>query len=123
LVPQNKVYMEVHRNEAAMGPLSLPDIRPVDPSNPCALASWTNCRKLGSEVVNGRPCDDWQFSTGAVTKVGCLDRRIHVFIRTTSSDGGRAELRHISERVQPKALFEIPPGYRRMEPSPGQSPR
>jgi hypothetical protein len=123
LVPLQKLYMEVRDSGTGAGPLSLPDIRPADPSNPCASALWTNCRKLGSEVINGRTCDNWQFNTGMTTRVGCLDQRIRVFIRTTGADGRVAELRNIREKAQPQSLFEIPAGYHKMEPSRTQPPQ
>jgi hypothetical protein len=57
LLPQQKLYLELHGSAAGAAPFSLADLRPADPSNPCALTPMTECKRLGSQAVDGRTCD------------------------------------------------------------------
>ncbi|MGD0467400.1 MAG: hypothetical protein ABSA54_03395 [Terriglobales bacterium] len=117
LLPQMKLYMEFHGDASSMSmsPLSLSSLRPLDPSNPCAAASATDCKRLGSDTVDGRPCDNWQSSSAGITRVGCLDKRIHVYIRARSSDGRVTELHNIREEQQPENIFQVPADYRKLD--------
>lgn len=123
LLPQMKLYLELHGNTAGAAPFSLVDLRPADPSNPCVLMPLTQCKRLGSDIVDGRPCDNWQLDSVGSTRVACLDKRLRVFIRTSGSDGRTVELHNIREGPQPRELFQIPLDYRKLEKSSGQTSR
>lgn len=114
LLPQQKLYVELHGNAAGAAPFSLSDLRPPDPSNPCALTQLTQCMRIGSATVDGRPCDNWQLDRVGTTRVGCLDKRLRFFIRTSDSNGRTVELRNIREGRQPRELFQIPADYREL---------
>jgi hypothetical protein len=117
LMPQEKMYMEFNAAMAGRGhgPMQRPDVKPVDPSNPCASEPGVTCRKLGTEVVNGRTCDKWEFTREGRTQTVWVDQKLHFMVKTLGSDGSVTELKNIQEGTQPASLFEIPAGYRKFD--------
>jgi hypothetical protein len=73
------------------------------------------CRHIGAESVNGRPAQKWAVAQGDHGDSGTLwiDDGLHI-ISKSASPSGEIELRDIEEGPQPAALFEPPPGYRRL---------
>jgi hypothetical protein len=73
------------------------------------------CHKIGSDVVNGRKTVKYE-GTDAKGEVGTvwLDSKVRFPIKWQNKDGG-GELRNIQEGPQPASLFEIPPGYSKMD--------
>lgn len=116
LMPQAKMFMEVRTDAPGHQPLTMPDIRPVDFVSPCKGTEFTACRKLGPDIFDGRPCDNWEYVSAGITRVACLDRRVHVYIRVTGSDGSRLELHHVTEGPQTDGLFQVPAGFQKWEP-------
>lgn len=120
VMPQQKMYMEFN---SAMGRGRGPgarmnDIKPVDPSNPCATDTNYTCKKDGTETVNGRSCDKWVFtskSNPSDVRTVWVDQKLHFPIKTQSSDGDTWELTNIQEGTQPASLFEVPSDYQKMD--------
>ncbi|MGH9521648.1 MAG: DUF4412 domain-containing protein [Terriglobales bacterium] len=120
VMPQQKMYMEFN---SAMGRGRGPgarmnDIKPVDPSNPCAADPNYTCKKEGTEEVNGRSCDKWVFtnkSNPSDTRTVWVDQKLHFPIKTQSTEGDTWELTNIQEGSQPASLFEVPSGYQKMD--------
>jgi hypothetical protein len=115
IMPQQRMYMEM----SATGPMAgargrTPDVKPVDPNNPCANQPGVTCKKVGTETVNGRACDKWEF-TGDGKHTAWIDQKLHIPVKTVSSDGATMELTNIKEGAQPASLFEIPAGYQKMD--------
>jgi hypothetical protein len=73
------------------------------------------CKNLGTEQVNGRSCDHWQITdkNGKVSNLW-IDQKIHFPIKTVSEDS-TWELSNIKEGEPAASLFEIPPGYQKMD--------
>ncbi len=118
LMPQQHMYMEFKADQAAMmhRPGMAPSIKPfTDPSNPCASEAGASCKNLGVEQVNGRACDHWQITSknGKVTNAW-IDQKLHFPIKSVSEDS-TWELTNIQEGEPAASLFEIPPGYRKMD--------
>jgi hypothetical protein len=117
LMPQQHMYMETHAGEnSPMGP-RVPRIETsFDPSNPCAERPDVTCKKLGTETVNGRSCDKWEFTdkSGKVT-TRWIDQKLHFPIKTVNSDGTSVEFSNIQEGAPATSLFEIPSDYRKLD--------
>lgn len=117
LMPQQHIYMEFNADQAmARRPGMAPSIKPfTDPSNPCASEAGATCKNLGVEEVNGRSCDHWQITdkNGKVSNTW-IDQKLHFPIKSVSQDT-TFELTNIKEGDQPASLFEIPPGYQKMD--------
>ena len=117
LMPQQHMYMEFNADQAmARRPGMAPSIKPfTDPSNPCASEAGATCKNLGVEEVNGRSCDHWQITdkNGKVSNAW-IDQKLHFPIKSVSQDT-TFQLTNIKEGDQPASLFEIPPGYQKMD--------
>ncbi len=119
LMNDQKMYMEHDLNRPA-GPMGrgprMPDIKEYDPSNPCANQEGVTCKKVGTETVNGRSCDVWQFDKGGKKEsTTWVDQKLHVPVKTVHEDGTTFELSNIKEGPQPASVFEIPPDYQKMD--------
>lgn len=90
---------------------------PTDPNNPCSNQPDTTCKKVGTETVNGRECDKWEFTgkDGKLKSTAWVDQKIHWPIRMLSEDGTTFELTNVKEGPQPESLFVAPSGYRKMD--------
>ncbi len=114
-----RMYMEMNGDMQAMrgrGP-RMPDARPFDPNNPCSGSENYTCKKVGTETVNGRACDKWEFAekNGSRTRTVWIDQKLHFPIKSTGSDGDTFELTNVNEGPQPASLFEVPAGYTKMD--------
>jgi outer membrane lipoprotein-sorting protein len=114
IMPQQKMYMEM--NTAGMaGRGRTPEVKPVDPQNPCANQPGTTCKKVGAETVNGRSCDKWELTGQHGKKTLWIDQKLHFPIRTVSDDSTTLEMTNIKEGTQPASLFQVPAGYQKMD--------
>ena len=119
IMPQQKMYMEMKAKGMGMGRgPRMPDAKPMDPSNPCANEADYTCKKVGTETVNGRSTDKWEFtgkSNPSETRTVWIDQKLHFPIKTVGSDGDTWEMTNIQEGPQPASLFEVPSGYTKMD--------
>lgn len=111
LMPEQKMYMEMN---AAMAQRRAPELKPFDINNPCATASNTTCKKVGTETVNGRACDKWEFTTSGHVSTLWLDQKLHFPIKTVA-DSATMELTNIKVGPQDATLFEVPSDYQKMD--------
>ncbi len=117
LMPEQHMYMEFNADQAmARRPGMAPSIKPfTDPSNPCANEPGMTCKNLGVEEVNGRSCDHWQITdkNGKVSNTW-IDQKLHFPIKSVTEDT-TWQLTNIKEGEQAASLFEVPPGYQKMD--------
>ena len=116
VMPQQHMYMEIHPGQGMMG-RNIPSIKPPsDPNNPCANQPGTTCTKVGTETVNGRVCDKWEFTNkDGHHSTAWVDQKLHFPIKTVGEDGSRFELSNVQEGSQPASLFQPPAGFRKMD--------
>ena len=117
IMPQQKMYMEMNANAMrgmGRGP-RMPDAKAFDPNNPCANEEGYTCKKVGSETVNGRSCDKWEFTGKEGTRTVWLDQKLHFPIKMVGNRGDTFELTNVQEGSQPASLFEVPAGFTKMD--------
>ena len=119
IMPEQKMYMEMNANRMGMGRgPRMPDVKSMDPSNPCANEPDYTCKKIGTETVSGRSTDKWEFSRKSKpseTRTVWIDQKLHFPIKTAGSEGDTWEMTNIQEGSQPASLFEVPSGYTKMD--------
>lgn len=118
LMPQQKMYMEMAYGQMMQqhrGP-KMPDLKSFDPHNPCAQSEDMTCEQAGTETVNGRTTEKWLFKnkkTGDINTVW-IDKKIMYAVRMQSKDM-QMDLTNIKEGMPDASLFQIPPGYRKLD--------
>jgi len=115
VMPQQKIYMEISSagQGYGRGP-RMSDLKAYDPNNPCAGQQGMTCKKLGTETVNGRTCDKWEFSGEHGSRIAWIDQKLHFPVKTVEGDTV-VEMKNIKEGSQEASLFEIPSGYQKMD--------
>jgi hypothetical protein len=119
LLPAQKMYVEHQGGEMQgrmrQGPMQ--DMKPIDTANPCAARPGATCKKIGTESIDGRPCDHWEVTEkdGAVSTVW-IDQKLRFPIKSVGR-GSTAEFSNIKEGPQDPSLFQVPAGYQKMDPT------
>ena len=117
LMPQQHMYMEFKPiSQTAHQPGMAPEHQAVSRSQQSLRRQkGTTCKNLGVEQVNGRTCDHWQViqKDGNVSNVW-VDQKLHFPIKTVTKED-TWELTNIEEGEPDATLFEIPPGYRKID--------
>lgn len=117
LMPQQHMYMESHGSQSSPMAPRIPEVDTnFDPNNPCASRPDVTCKKSGTETVNGRVCDKWEFTNkNGATTTSWIDQKLHFPIKTRNADGASVEFSNIKEGAQTASLFEVPAGYRKLD--------
>ncbi len=116
LMHDQKMYMEQNLNHPMGRGPRMPEIKPYDPANPCANEPGVTCRKIGTEMVNGRSCEKWEFTkNGAKESTVWIDQKLHFPIKTVHEDGTSMELTNIKDGAPPASTFDIPAGYQKFD--------
>jgi hypothetical protein len=120
LMNEQKMYMEIKTDAAGgrrRGP-RMPDIKQMG-ENPCATEKDVTCKKVGTETVNGRTCDKWEFTSTADpknTRTAWIDQKTHMPIKTVSAES-TMEMTNFKEGPQDSKLFEVPADYQKFDPA------
>ncbi len=76
---------------------------------------------IGEENLNGRRVERWQAmqhnAKNVIENQQWYDPQLNIAIRQVAQDGSFRELRNIKLGAQAEALFELPPGYSRLDES------
>ncbi len=119
IMPEQHMYMEHDINQPAGGPGGRsPKVEPFDPKHPCDQDHYT-CNKVGTEMMNGRMCDKWEFKpidkgNEKDSHTSWVDTKLGFPIRTVYGNGFEFNLTNIKEGPQPDSLFVIPEGLQKM---------
>ncbi len=117
LMVEMKMYMEHKIGQSLRrGPGSATEsLKPFDPENPCANQPDITCKKIGMETVSGRNCEHWEITdkNGKVANVW-IDPKLHFPVKTITQDGSIL-LSNIKEGEPDASLFQIPPGFQKMD--------
>ncbi|MDH3526341.1 MAG: DUF4412 domain-containing protein [Gammaproteobacteria bacterium] len=94
---QNRSYLQ---RKAGPGDM-LPGSANVQADNPCAGMPDITCKKLGTEQVNGRTADKWEFENTTQAQSGkllyWLDRERLIPLRQIMPDGSSIEIRLVGK--------------------------
>lgn len=126
LVPDQAMYIESNQFGALFN-AGLRLLQPVDPSAPCTAfeeyVKKASCKKVGSEKVNDREAQKWEVTSAQSGRLYLwVDPKLDFVIRMQDQEAV-TELSRLREGPQPARLFEIPPGYRKMDVMTKQRPR
>ncbi len=117
LLPEQQMYVEHKAGQMpGRGPDRMTeDLKPYDPDNPCGTQPDLTCKKIGVEEVSGRTCDHWEV-TNKQEKVSNLwiDQKLHFPVKVTSQDASML-LTNIKEGQPDATLFQIPPGFHKID--------
>lgn len=116
LMPAQHMYMEFNAGQMMGRRPGMPNIKSYpDPNDPCANQEGVTCKNLGVEQVGGRSCVHWQI-TDKNGKVGnvWIDQNLHFPIKVADNDSSW-ELTNIQEGQPAATMFEVPPGYQKMD--------
>jgi hypothetical protein len=100
LDPENKTYIL----SKAMPQDALPgDTGTAADTNPCAGMPGITCKKLGTEDINGRPAQKWEFENTAQAESGkmitWLDEERKIPLRQTMPDGSSMEMQLVGREM------------------------
>ena len=98
IMPEQRSYM---RREAGQGG-TMSGVQPADAS-PCAGMQNITCKQLGTEVINGRPTQKWEFIAKAQGQSSAmlfwLDEERRIPVRQMMPDGSSMELRMLGKET------------------------
>lgn len=117
VMPEQKMYMEM-KSVGGHGPGAdaMRNLRSYDPNDPCKTATNHTCKKVGSDSVDGRACDKWEFTDiqSGETSTACIDTKLYFPLRVESKNA-TVEFTHVKEGKPDAALFTVPSDYRKMD--------
>jgi hypothetical protein len=117
VMPSQHMYMEMTAEQAKMGRghNMVPDIKGLDPNNPCSHQEGYTCKDMGVETVDGRSTEHWRITDkeGKVTDAW-IDKALKFPIKSVSDDQTWM-LSNIKEGEPSASLFEIPSGFQKMD--------
>jgi hypothetical protein len=120
LMNEQKMYMEIKAGAAGgrrRGP-KMPDVKQLG-ENPCANEKDVTCKRVGTETVNGRTCDKWEFTSTTDPKnnrTAWIDQKTRMPIKTVSAES-TMEMTNFKEGPQDAKLFEVPSDYQKFDPA------
>jgi hypothetical protein len=103
---------------------------PVDAKDPCrrwqaaagnaggpnAEGEW-RCERIKDEIIDGRPAVQFRVSSPASpSSRRWIDSDLEFPIKLLAADGTTIALEHIQIEAQPASLFELPSGFRKLDP-------
>lgn len=116
LMPEQRMYMEFRTDQDAAMTQHMPKFDDMFKGNdPCAGREGATCKKLGSETINGRPCDKWEVTQkSGKSETFWIDQKLHFPIKMVNGDI-TTQYTNIKEGPQDPALFKVPDGYKKMD--------
>lgn len=117
-----QMYMEMSMDGpmGGMGPMGrgpkMPDVKALT-DNPCAGRAGVTCKMVGTEMMNGRMCDKWEFASANKNEAGTtwIDQKTRWPIKSVHADGGVMEFTNFVDGPQPASLFAPPSGYQKFD--------
>ncbi|MEO6120177.1 MAG: DUF4412 domain-containing protein [Terriglobales bacterium] len=117
-----QMYMEMGLDGpmAGMGPMGrgpkVPDVKAFS-DNPCAGRAGVTCKQVGTEMMNGRMCDKWEFASANKSEAGTtwIDQKTRWPIKSVHADGGVMEFTNFVDGPQAASLFAPPSGYQKFD--------
>ena len=122
LMPAHHMYVSYPQGRG----MTIPIWRLTDVNNACA--EWEafaaqlrteskvkSCQRTGNDTLNGRSAVKYVItSTDGKVSTVWIDPKLRTLLKREAPDG-TIELKNIREGAQSASLFEVPPGYQKME--------
>jgi hypothetical protein len=102
---------------------------PLDPKDPCrqwqaaaATAGVLNaggewrCERIADELVGDRRAIRYHVASADSSSLRWIDSDLEFPVKLLAADGTTIALEHIRIEAQPARLFDIPPGFRKLDP-------
>jgi len=113
--PRQRNYMEMPLGESG-GPVRIPKLGTVDPTNPCGSGELSSCIRLGAEMLNGFATQKWQYvNQDGETVTSWIASRLRFPVKTEADSGATTEIRNVVEGPQPATLFAVPAGFAQVD--------
>lgn len=116
-----QMYMEMGldgnmRGGPMGGGPKMPDVKAFS-DNPCAGRAGVTCKQVGTEMMNGRMCDKWEFASANKSEAGTvwMDQKTRWPIKSVHADGGVMEFTNFVDGPQAASLFAPPSGYQKFD--------
>lgn len=118
LMTDQQMYMEFPADSNSPMAQRMPKLQDFN-GDPCSVGNQgQTCKKLGTESVNGRTCDKWEVTEKSGDKETLwIDQKLHFPIKSQTANGMTTEFTNIKEGAQDAALFKVPAGYHKFDPS------
>lgn len=123
MMPDRKTAIDMGEAFRKMGEMMgaskgmMQTLKPTNTSKPCGDSKYVTCEKVGTEVVNGRSTQKWEFTHTGMGKTSksyqWIDPKLYIAVKE-ENDSSVTELRNIKEGSQPADLFEVPADYHKM---------
>lgn len=120
VLPEQKLYREYVSEELGRPPL------PSSPRSPCSANPEYQCKKEGWNTVSERRARRWEIVVRPKGKAASkpsylwVDPALGVVIREQYPDGTVTELRRIRVGNLPASAFQVPAGFRKVDPAKAQ---
>ena len=105
MLPNEKIYIKIPKNLSILEPDK-------------DIIAGANKKPMGTEKVNGRSCDKYQYvAKGTVTITQWIARDLKYPVKTIyhGEGGNTAEVKNIKEGPVDEAMFQVRPGYTKKE--------
>jgi outer membrane lipoprotein-sorting protein len=115
LMPEAQMYMEFQADGNSPMTQRMPKLQEFK-GDPCTGRRDATCKKVGTEAVNGRPCDKWEVTDKNGEKETLwIDQKLHFPIKSQTASGTAIEFSNVKEGAQDASLFKVPAGYRKFD--------
>ena len=116
LMTEQHMYMEFSTDKDSSMTQNLPKFQDMfRGGDPCSGREGTTCKRVGTESIDGRPCDKWELTEkSGKTQTYWMDQRLHFPIKVVNGDITTLYT-NIKEGPQDPALFKIPSDYTKMD--------
>jgi hypothetical protein len=116
LMIEQHMYMEFSTDKDSSMTQNLPKFSDMlRGGEPCSGREGVTCKKVGTESIDGRPCDKWELTekSGKI-QTYWMDQRLHFPLKVISRDITTVYT-NIKEGPQDPSLFKVPSDYRKMD--------
>lgn len=116
MMAEQHMYMEFSTDQDSPMTQRMPSVQDMLKSGDmCAGHEGATCKKIGTESIDGRPCDKWEMTEkSGKTETFWLDQKLHFPIKLAVGDTTTV-YSNIKEGSQDASLFKVPAGFQKLD--------
>jgi outer membrane lipoprotein-sorting protein len=116
VMAEKQMYMEFSTDQDSPMTQRMPSVQDMLKSGDmCAGDEGATCKKIGTESVDGRPCEKWlKTEKSGKTETFWLDQKLHFPIKMSVGDTTTVYT-NIKEGAQDASLFKVPAGLQKLD--------